>query len=56
MGRVPIGGSDFSLFPYTYDDLPKGETDEDLKKFKLQNADLYEKVSCMYIFHWLQYT
>ncbi|KAK8404907.1 hypothetical protein O3P69_001482 [Scylla paramamosain] len=22
MGRVPVGGTDFSTHPYTYDDLP----------------------------------
>lgn len=33
--RVPLGASDFALGDYTYDDLPPGETDEDLSRFSI---------------------
>ena len=33
--RVTIGASDMNRFVYSYDDLPPGETDFDLKKFDL---------------------
>lgn len=44
MGRVPIGGTDFSTRPYTYDDLKPGETDPTLAKFALAPEDLNYKV------------
>jgi glucosylceramidase len=34
--RLTIGASDFSLSDYTYDDMPTGQTDEDLSEFTLQ--------------------
>jgi glucosylceramidase len=34
--RLTIGASDFSLSDYTYDDMPAGQTDEDLSEFSLQ--------------------
>ncbi|MBS0387671.1 MAG: glycosyl hydrolase, partial [Proteobacteria bacterium] len=33
--RVPIGGSDFSPYHYTLDDMPLGESDPTLSKFRL---------------------
>lgn len=33
--RMPLGGSDFALSRYTYDDLPAGESDLALKRFSL---------------------
>ena len=44
MGRVPVGGTDFSTRPYTYDDLPPGQTDPLLRKFALAKEDLKVKV------------
>lgn len=44
MARVPIGGSDFSTRPYSYDDV--AEEDFDLKKFQLAKEDFEYKV-CM---------
>lgn len=41
MGRVPIGGTDFSTKYYSYDD---GEPDPSLKKFALDSADFDYKV------------
>jgi hypothetical protein len=41
MGRVPIGGADFSIRPYTYCD----QEDESLESFALQLEDLNYKVS-----------
>lgn len=41
IGRVPIGGSDFSTRPYTYDDHPN---DDSLSKFALQHEDFNYKV------------
>ena len=40
--RVSIGGSDLSASAFTYNDLPDGETDENLTKFSLskEEADL----------------
>jgi len=35
--RLTIGASDFSLFDYTYDDMPSGETDFDLQHFSLDH-------------------
>ncbi|CAH0555327.1 unnamed protein product [Brassicogethes aeneus] len=40
--RVPIGGTDFSLTKYTYDDNHAG--DVDLKYFALQDEDLLYKI------------
>jgi hypothetical protein len=45
MGRVPIGGSDFSERPYTYDDLEDGEVDPNLASFSLQPEDENLKVT-----------
>ncbi|KAK8404905.1 hypothetical protein O3P69_001480 [Scylla paramamosain] len=44
MGRVPVGGTDFSTHPYTYDDLPPGQTDPLLTKFALAKEDLKVKI------------
>ncbi|MBX7169461.1 MAG: hypothetical protein K1X72_00800 [Pyrinomonadaceae bacterium] len=33
--RISIGASDLNVEPFTYDDLPRGETDERLEKFSL---------------------
>ncbi|XP_046737579.1 lysosomal acid glucosylceramidase-like [Diprion similis] len=44
LGRVPIGGTDFSERPYTYDDH---EGDVLLKKFSLANEDLLYKIPLM---------
>ncbi len=33
--RVSIGASDLSEYPYSYDDLPEGQSDMDLTKFSL---------------------
>ncbi|XP_050716144.1 lysosomal acid glucosylceramidase-like isoform X1 [Eriocheir sinensis] len=44
MGRVPIGGTDFSTHPYTYDDLPHGYADPTLLKFALAKEDLSAKI------------
>jgi len=41
LGRIPIGGSDFSTRAYSYDDNPGGET---LEKFALQPEDFNYKV------------
>ncbi|TLV03948.1 glycoside hydrolase family 30 protein [Dyadobacter luticola] len=40
--RITMGASDFSLEDFTYDDLPAGQTDADLKKFSIakDQADL----------------
>lgn len=42
LGRVPIGGTDFSPRPYSYDDHNQG--DESLKHFALQPEDFKYKV------------
>ena len=42
LGRIPIGGSDFSTRPYSYDDHPG---DESLSKFALEPEDLNYKVT-----------
>lgn len=42
MGRVPIGGCDFSVRIYTYDDVTN---DTSLSHFALQDEDLNHKVS-----------
>lgn len=41
MGRVPIGGTDFSTRPYTYDDVAQ---DDDLSHFALVSEDLEYKI------------
>lgn len=41
LGRIPIGGSDFSSRPYTYDDF---NDDDSLSKFSLQMEDYQFKV------------
>jgi len=41
IGRVPIGGTDFSTRPYTYDDFPGDVT---LSNFSLANEDLVHKL------------
>lgn len=41
MGRIPIGGTDFSTRPYTYDDVPH---DDDLKQFSLAEEDHMYKI------------
>jgi glucosylceramidase len=43
-GRIPIGGSDFSTRPYSYDD---NVDDEPLSKFALQPEDLNYKIPYM---------
>jgi glucosylceramidase len=35
MVRLPMGASDFALTPYTYDDMPSGQTDLDLSEFSI---------------------
>lgn len=37
--RMTIGASDFSLSNYTYDDMPVGQTDEDLSEFSLSRDE-----------------
>ena len=44
--RLSIGSSDMNSFVFSYDDLPKGETDFDLKKFSL-SQDLKDVVPVM---------
>lgn len=44
LGRVPIGGTDMSTRPYSYNDLPDGEQDLELAKFALQREDLHFKI------------
>jgi glucosylceramidase len=40
--RVPIGGSDFVVHePYTYDDMPPGQTDPSLAHFSLEHDQAY---------------
>ena len=36
--RLTIGASDFSLSQYSYDDMPRGETDPDLAHFSIDSA------------------
>lgn len=35
--RLPVGASDFAIKRYTYDDMPKGQKDPDLKKFSIEH-------------------
>ncbi|XP_068229705.1 lysosomal acid glucosylceramidase-like [Palaemon carinicauda] len=44
LGRIPIGGTDFSTHPYTYDDLKPGDVDPLLFKFSLAQEDLTYKI------------
>lgn len=39
--RVSIGASDLNEYVYSYDDLPAGETDPELKKFSLNDDQKY---------------
>lgn len=52
MGRVPIGGTDFSTRPYTYDDDVGdfGGADANLTKFALQSEDFKFKVNICLLF------
>ena len=39
--RQPMGASDLALNDYSYDDLPKGQTDPDLKHFSIEHDSAY---------------
>ena len=39
--RVPMGASDFAVTPYTYDDMPSGQTDTDLSEFSIAHDETY---------------
>jgi len=39
--REPMGASDLALNDYSYDDLPKGQTDPELKHFSIAHDDAY---------------
>ncbi|GGJ57006.1 carbohydrate-binding protein [Deinococcus roseus] len=39
--RIPMGGTDLALSHYSYDDLPAGETDPELKKFSIAHDEEY---------------
>ena len=39
--RQPMGSSDFSLEDYTYDDVPAGESDPELKHFSIEKDQAY---------------
>jgi len=39
--RLPIGGSDFVLSQYTFDDMPAGQTDPDLNFFSIDHDRPY---------------
>jgi glucosylceramidase len=39
--RQPMGASDFALQSYTYDDLPPGQTDPDMKFFSIDHDRAY---------------
>lgn len=39
--RQPMGASDFALEDYSYDDVPPGETDPELKKFSIDQDRAY---------------
>jgi hypothetical protein len=51
LGRVPIGGSDFSTRAYTYDDFPG---DDSLSNFSLTREDLFFKVNSPPILNYIQ--
>ena len=40
-GRLPMGGTDFSLGNYTYDDMPAGQTDPNLTNFSISHDTKY---------------
>jgi len=44
MARLPIAGTDMSTRPYSYDDLPIGHQDFELKHFRLQPEDFEHKI------------
>jgi glucosylceramidase len=39
--RQPMGASDFALDDYSYDDLPQGQTDPDMKHFSIARDQAY---------------
>ena len=39
--RQPMGASDFALEDYSYDDMPPGQTDPELKKFSIDHDRAY---------------
>jgi glucosylceramidase len=39
--RQPMGSSDFAMEDYTYDDVPSGESDIELKKFSIEKDERY---------------
>lgn len=39
--RQPMGASDFALEDYTYDDVPPGQTDPELKQFSIAKDERY---------------
>ena len=39
--RQPMGASDFALEDYSYDDMPRGETDPELKHFSIDHDRAY---------------
>jgi len=39
--RQPMGASDFALRSYTYDDLPPGQTDPNMKSFSIEHDRAY---------------
>jgi glucosylceramidase len=39
--RQPMGASDFAIEDYSYDDVPPGETDPELKKFSIDHDRTY---------------
>ncbi|NWF69778.1 MAG: glycosyl hydrolase [Chloroflexi bacterium] len=39
--RIPIGASDFALYDYSYNDLPRGETDPQLTQFSINYDEAY---------------
>jgi len=41
MLRQPMGASDFALERYTYDDLPPGQIDPDMKLFSIDHDRTY---------------
>jgi glucosylceramidase len=41
MLRQPMGASDFALDDYSYDDLPAGESDPELRKFSIARDERY---------------
>src|SRR5690242_20289813 len=39
--RQPMGSSDFALEDYTYDDMPQGESDSELRHFSIEKDQRY---------------